>query len=187
MPGTPESNRAMRLRAKIQRAQAVSQADMAWLQTYEATRKNNGNGTPGNPSTGRSAAKSRKVSYTEEESQAAAEGTGDAAAIAAGAMVARAEGERLDSILKIGVSALEKACEAYRSMCESLLAERQADAATHWASLESLRAHFLDRAEAEAELIRQQAEYEAAATKVEGGTEGRQSAPWFMVSCQARP
>jgi hypothetical protein len=114
------------------------------------------------------------VSYTEEETAAAAEGTGDAAAIAAGAMVARAEGERLDSILKIGVNALKEAVEAYKAMCGSLLAERQADAATHRVLLESLRAHFLDRAEAEAELIRQQAEYEAAATKeVEGGTEGQ--------------
>jgi hypothetical protein len=159
----------MRIRARLKMRQRVSPADVAWLQTYDATRGNDGNGTPGNKSHGRSAQKSRRVSYTEEETAAAAEGIGDAASIAAAAIATRAEGERLDSILKIGVNALKEAVDAYKSMAAALLEERQADAITHRSLLESIRTHFLERTEAEAELIRTQAENDAAAAAAENG------------------
>lgn len=165
---TTESNRAGRIRLRLKAKQRVSTADLTWLTEYEKTRGNNGHGNNGNAH-GRSAQKSRRVSYTEEETQAAAEGTGSAADIAAAALATRAEGERLDSILKIGVNALKEAVEAYKSMAAALLEERQADAQTHRALLESLRTHFLERTEAEAELIRVQAENEAAAASAENG------------------
>ncbi len=175
MGSTNDSTRANRLRLRIKAGSRVAPADIAWLTQYEASRKNDGHGSQG--AHGRSAAKSRRVSYTEEETAQAAEGTGDAAAsMAAAAMMTRAEGERLDSILKIGVSALKEAVEAYKSMCESLLAERQADAQTHRALLESLRTHFLERAEAESELVRQQAEHEAARLREQTAEDGLDSA-----------
>jgi uncharacterized protein YciI len=152
MSGTVESNRAGRIRLRLKARQRVAPADLTWLSEYEKTHGKN---------YGRSASGSRKVSYTEEETNAAAEGLGSAADIAAAAMVTRAEGERLDSILTIGIKALTEAVNCYKSMTAALLEERQADAQTHRALLESLRSHFLERAEAEAELIRVEADHAA--------------------------
>lgn len=127
----------------------------------------------GSADTGRSASKSRKVSYTEEETAAQAEGTGSAAEIAAAAAVTREEGRRLDSIIDRGINALVQAVACYEKVTSALLKERQTDAATHRALLDSLRSHFLARAEAEADLVRVRAEAEAGAGGGDNGLEGQ--------------
>jgi hypothetical protein len=149
----------MRLRAKVRVHAPVSPEDAAWLGDYEregADRRGESSGT--------SRAASRKVSYTEEETAAEAYGTGSAAAVAAAAALSREEGRRLDSIIDRGISALQRACDAWEKMTGALLKERQADAQTHRALLESLRSHFLARSEAEGALIKAEAEQAAAAS-----------------------
>lgn len=156
MPTPPASDRAkaMIIRKKVRAKQPVSPEDAIWLADYEANQKQK-------DQYGRSASKSRKVSYTEEETAAAAEGTGSAAEAAALAAVTREEGRRLDSIIDRGINALQRACDAWEKMTAALLKERQADAVTHRALLESLRSHFLARAEAEADLIKAEAAHHA--------------------------
>lgn len=149
----------MRIRAKVRVHAPVSPEDAAWLGDYERA----GTERRGD-SAGASRSASRKVSYTEEEHQAAAVGTGSAAEMAAAAAMSREEGRRLDSIVDRGIGALERACNAWEKMTAALLKERQADAQTHRALLESLRSHFLARAEAEASLIKSEADHQAAAT-----------------------
>jgi hypothetical protein len=147
----------MRIRAKVRVHAPVSPEDAGWLGDYEragAERRGENFGA--------SKSGSRKVSYVEEEHQAAAVGTGSAAEMAAAAGMVREEGRRLDSIVDRGIGALERACNAWEKMTAALLKERQADAVTHRALLESLRSHFLARAEAEGQLIKAEADHVAA-------------------------
>jgi hypothetical protein len=146
----------MRIRAKVRVHAPVTPEDALWLGDYEkAGAQRRGE------SFGASQSASRKVSYTEEEHAAQAIGTGSAAEMAAAAAMSREEGRRLDSIVDRGIGALERACNAWEKMTAALLKERQADAQTHRALLESLRSHFLARAEAEGALIKAEADHVA--------------------------
>lgn len=132
----------------------VSPEEAAWLAAYEAGRDGAGRDV---------GASSRRVVHVEEHQ---AVGTGGAAEVAAAAAMAREEGRRLDHILDRSITMLTRAIEAYERMTASLLKERQSDAETHRALLDSLRTHFLARAEAEAELVR--ADVDRADAGIEG-------------------
>jgi len=134
----------------------VSPEDAAWLADYENRTAANKAGDMG-----ASASRSRKVSYTEEEQEAAAVGYGSAAEMAAGAAMVREEGRRIDNIVDRGINALVRAVETYDKMVAHLLKERQTDAALHRTLLESVRQHYIARTEAEAELIRNEADQAA--------------------------
>lgn len=170
-PPQADRGRANRIRTKMRAALPVEPEDAAWIEAYDedraATPRKNG------PEFGASARKSKRVSYTEETDEAQAVGVGNGAAmVAAQAAFAREDGRRLDSIIDKGINALVQAVKTYESMTQALLAERQADAALHRTLLESVRTHYLERTEAEAELIRADAEAEAAAASVEAAKSG---------------
>jgi len=147
----------MRIRGKIRAKAMVSPAEKDWLDDYEKTNQEN----RGEGSAGRSRQASHKESHTIETHAAESEGTGIAAAAAAGAMV-REEGLMLASLADRGIQSLIEAVKCYKGMCLSLLEERKQDATVQRALVEAVRTHYIARAEAEADLVKQEADHNAA-------------------------
>ena len=176
MPPKDQSRaqRAYRIRKALVDGKKVTPTERLWLAEYEHDH-------PG--STGRSepidvdplpapAAKpaenygrsrsGRKVNLQIEEA-AESEGRGEnpATAAAVAALTAREEGRRLDSLTVNAVKALEAAVSTYKSVCESLQAMLETYQHHHLETLASVRAHYLAKTEAEAEVMdlqRQQTE-----------------------------
>lgn len=157
-----------KLRVKA-RAGTATAEEAAKVAEYEGAREGpRGSAPAAPPSTGSSRAASRKVSYTEEETAAEAAGTGaaaEAAASTAAAFMVREEGKRLDSILTIGIGALQKACDQYAAMVQVLIKRTESFETTNVKLLEAMSDHFVGRAELEAELLTEKAKTEAAAIK----------------------
>jgi hypothetical protein len=109
-PSASERVKASKLRARVRAGFPLSPEEAAELHDYESARA----------ATARGASASRKVQYTEEESAAIGEGSAAAEAAAAGAMV-RAEGQRLDSVLALSITALRTACDQYAGMVQALI------------------------------------------------------------------
>lgn len=157
-PPVPASARvkAAKLRGRARAGLPLSTEEATELHDYEKDR-------------GASRSASRKVSYTEEESAAQAEGTGSAAeAAAAGAMV-REEGRRIDSLLTIGVSALQSAFDRVLKSNEQILDRNAKLEDAQIKMMEAVRTHYVARAQAEGDAILDAAERdaEAAADKKE--------------------
>ena len=144
---TPSNRaRAHRLRLQMRANMGVlDEADATWLAGYEEERAAASDGMP------RGASRGRRVSYTEEEHEAAGEGDSAAAAAAAGAMV-REDGRRLDSMLGVSMTAMQKAFEMSMRMCQMMACRNRELEEAHVSMMEAYRSHFLGRVEAEAEL-----------------------------------
>lgn len=143
--------KAAKLRKALRMGQTLDPDDAAWLADYEHRRDSAAEAV----ASGRSA--SRKVSYTEEEH--AAEGTGSAAAEAAAlASATREEGRRIDSLVQLGMTSLVQACGMYQQMTAALLKRTENFERAQVDMLAAMREHYLARTEAEAELVRAQAE-----------------------------
>lgn len=115
MPSTTERVKASKIRTKIQvDPGSVTTEEAAWFRDYEAAREK--------VAQARGASQSRKVSYTEEESAAVGEGP-EAAAAAASAlpMAVKEEGQRLDSILTIGIAALKESNQVYANLVATMM------------------------------------------------------------------
>lgn len=139
-----ERVRVSRLRSRAKAGLPLAPEEAVDLHEYEKARAE---------STGASRSASRRVSYTEEEQAAEAEGTGlGAEAAAAGAMV-REEGRRLDSILQIGVAALQRSNDVYHQMVTALLKRTENFEDSQVKMLTAMREHFLGRVQAEADLM----------------------------------
>lgn len=139
-------NKAYQIRAKQRAGDPVSPEDLAWLLDYEAAQKST--------STGASA--SRRVSYTEEES--AAVGTGAAAEVAAAGALAREEGRRIDYLLQRGMEAMQTAFNMQAKMCDQLMRDNHDLKEVQMAMLETVRAQYLARTQAEVDLMQSQAD-----------------------------
>jgi hypothetical protein len=136
--------RAHKLRLQMRANMGLDEADSTWLAGYEEQRAATSEGIS------RGASRGRKVSYTEEEHEAAGE-VDAAAAAAAGAMV-REEGRRLDSMIGVSMTAMQKAFDMSMKMCQ-MMSDRNRELETaHVSMMEAYRSHFLGRVEAEAEL-----------------------------------
>lgn len=166
-PGSPENRaRAYRIRRAIKNADVVTPEDMSWLREYEDAQK-----------TARGASRTHKVQYTEESAEA--EGTGDAASIAAAMAapaLAKEEGRRIDSLILAAVQATTMANKATQAAYDMVLKmgaqvlERNGQLEqVHLGMLEAIREGHLARTNAEAELIRQEAEH---AGEDKGGIDG---------------
>ena len=112
LDSTSAKNKAYRLRQKVGSGMPIKPSDAEFLKAYDAE----------NPPRNIGARASRKVSYTEEESQAV--GIGDAARGAVDswglAATTRQEGLRLDHIMQQGIGALVRACELHEKMAAGL-------------------------------------------------------------------
>lgn len=115
MPSTSERVKASKIRASIKAGKEVSTEEAAWFADYEQAREK--------VVQTRGASQSRKVSYTEEETAAVGEGSPEAAAAAASALPAavKEEGQRLDSILTIGIAALKESNAVYGQLVGHLI------------------------------------------------------------------
>lgn len=163
-PTHAERSKANRLRLKQKQFIQLTDDESAWLEAY-AERTPRGTGSA---DVGASQAATRRVTYSEEETQAASVGTGAAAESAsAAAMLATAEGKRIDNLLALSMSIMSRAVDTYERMVRQMLAERAQDSQVQRGLLETVRTQYVARAEAEAELLKAEAEHAAAET--EGG------------------
>jgi len=156
VPGSPaDRTRAYRIRRALRKDEDdVPPDDKEWLRAYEAAQVSKG------------ASRSHRVSYTEESAEAA--GTGEAAAYAAAMAapkLAKEEGRRIDNliaaVIQATVAANKNTQAAYDQILRSnqQLLERNAQLEhVHLGMLEAIRTGHLARTEAEAELIRKEAE-----------------------------
>lgn len=157
----PDYVRASKLRKRINEGDQLSEDDAAWFENYEASKK-----TPGRPF---SASASERITYTEERAAA----TGDHLHPEAYAAMARAEGLRADTLLRIAADALVRCNEQYSNMMAHLLERTTAIETAHVAMLESVREHYIARTEAEAEAIKMQHAIEMANAGEEGSEFGQ--------------
>jgi hypothetical protein len=154
-PPNASRTKASKLRKALKAGATVSEVDQLWLADYDE--KTGASGNAG--SYGRSAS-SKKVKRTEEiEEKTAAEGTGTAAAHAAGmVLMTREEGRQLDSILKIGIEALKSAVDTYAKATEDMRKDRIEDRKATRELMQSVRDAYVGQAQAEADLVEAQAE-----------------------------
>jgi hypothetical protein len=161
-PNQAARNRAYKIRAAIRNGESISDEDAAWLEEYEANQKKP-------PAFGASQSL-RKLSVDLEESQQAV-GTGDAAEAAAAGQLAFQEGRRIDYLSRIGVDALKDACKMYREMA-TIMKERMVELEhVHLEMLESVRAQYLARTQAEINEMQAEAEARQLGEKEGGGDE----------------
>jgi hypothetical protein len=158
-PSVPaHKQKAYRIRRQVENGSPVTSEDAEWFAHYEDAIRRKAEERVVNPDGSMGASKNRKVSYTEEESQAV--GMGEAAAIAASSALAREEGKRLDNLMDRAITAMEKgngfmekACVMFSKMTEHCLAQSKTMMDTHIQILDSLREHHIARTEAESELV----------------------------------
>jgi hypothetical protein len=146
--------RAYRIRKMVENGTPVSTEDAEFFAQYEDAIRRKAEEKLGDFG----ASKNRKVSYTEEETQAV--GMGDAAMVAASAAATREEGKRLDNLMDRAITAMEKgngfmekACVMFSKMTEHCLAQSKTMMDTHIQILDSLREHHIARTQAESELV----------------------------------
>jgi hypothetical protein len=149
--------RAHKLRLQMRANGMLAEADATWLADYEEQRAR-----VQLDQRNRGASRARKVSYTEEEQEAAGEGSAADSAASAAAMgtMVREEGRRYDSLIGVGITALRTAVDVYGKMCAHMMQRNHDLERAHIDMMEAYREHFLGRVEAEAELevVRRQAE-----------------------------
>jgi len=142
----PDYVRASKIRKRVAQGDELTEDETVWLESYEAAKK-----TPGRPTTINASA-SEKITYTEERAAA----TGDHPHPVAYEGMVRAEGLRADTLLRISADSLVRCNEQYHHMMIHLLDRTTRIEDAHVAMLESVREHYIARAEAEAENIRMQ-------------------------------
>lgn len=150
----------------MKRGEKLDPIDQLWLAGYDEEVGKNDARKSKNQGHSRSG---RKINFQLEE---AAEATGEgnaAVAAATAALVAKAEGERLDALTIGAIDALKASAEInrqtalmlredYGAMFESMARRAEILESTHIAMLESVRAEFLARTNAEGALMQQQQE-----------------------------
>lgn len=150
LPTPSERSKAYKMRSKLRAGIVLLPTEQDWLDEYEARQR-----ARGGPDVGASA--SERVIHVEERH--AAVGTGEAAtAAAAASAIAKEEGRRLDALIQqataaltSGMNAMGRASELYASMAENMLADRMQDREEMRTLMQSVRAHYLARIDAEAE------------------------------------
>lgn len=147
--------KAYRLRKALQRRENVADIDRLWLAEYEEKdpkRLASEGGGGASKHHGRSRS-GRQIKFELQEA-AESEGTGNAAAIAAGAALqAKEEGRRLDFLTINSVDALKEACAVYKDICLSLRQRMEILEATHIEMLQTVRGYYIHAMEAEGALI----------------------------------
>lgn len=150
-------NRAYRLKKAIAEGGAVPPEDLTWLTEYEKGKQS------------RSAARSKKVTYSSEETESAA--SGDAAHLAAALaapQLAREEGRRIDSLIREATNATTNAnkmtlaaCEVMMKFATAILDRNGKLEQNNVAMLDTFRKSHIELTHAHSALIHQQAEHEA--------------------------
>jgi hypothetical protein len=140
--------RAHKLRLKMRANGCLDEADSTWLAGYEEARAEVSEGMRAP----RGASRARRVSYTEEEEEAASEGDTSGATYLAAGEIARQEGRRLDSMIGVSITAMARVSEMYEKMMGHLITRNHQLENAHIGMMNAYREHFLGRVEAEAEL-----------------------------------
>jgi hypothetical protein len=155
-----DRSRAYRLRSALKSGQEIEPDDDEWLNEYTA--KANASTQPSR------AAKASKVMHYEEH---AAEATGDGAAtaLAAGSW-AREEGRRIDSLIAVGLGAMQNACNIYHQICVDLMNRTAMSEKAQLDLTLSIREHYLARTQAETDAMI--AQRQAAFDRQEAAREG---------------
>lgn len=143
--------KAARLRGKVRSGVTLSPEEIEWLGAYEAQQRATATSTA---PFGASA--SERIIQIEE--RAASVGSGAAAEAAAMGALAKEEGRRVDNLVRAGIDSMHRACQLYESMARTMLARMQALEDVHLGMLDAVREHYMARTEAEAEVIRSEAD-----------------------------
>ena len=107
--GAAERNRAYRISKAVKEGRSVAPEDLTWLTEYEKAKQS------------RHAAKSRKVTYSSEETESAATGDMAVAAALAAPQLAREEGRRIDSLIREATNATASANKMTLAACEVMM------------------------------------------------------------------
>jgi hypothetical protein len=158
--GNPgQRTKAYRLRAKVKEGDSLSGEEAAWLSDYEAAQRREGP-----TAQARTAAKSRKLTHIEEESESASEAIappGSVAFVAASAAVAREEGRRLDFLASAGLSAFQAAFDRVLKMNQQLLDRNQSLEEAHVQLINAVTKGHMDLTAAQIETMQIEAEADA--------------------------
>jgi hypothetical protein len=159
--------KAYRLRKAIDGGKNVPDVDRLWLAEYDENGARRQRTKPGAAAAAAAAAASkhhgrsrsgREIKFELKEA-AEAEGTGNAAATAAGlALHAKEEGRRLDSLTINAVDALKEACAVYKDICLTLRERTEILESTHIEMLQSVRGYYIHAMQAEGALMNKETE-----------------------------
>lgn len=188
--------RAYRISKQIKEGHAASQEDLVWLTEYEKAKQS------------RHASRSKKVTFSSEETESAATGDLSVAAALAAPQLAREEGRRIDSLIKEATNATSAANKTTIAACElvlkfaGLILDRNGKLEqNNIAMLDTFRKSHVELTHAHAALVQQQAEQEAdeitrqaeeaAAAAAEGDKDGintlvEQFMPYILEGIAAR-
>ena len=145
--------RAHRVRERERNGKEVSDDDAAYKDDYEATASPSA-AAAAFAAAGRSASASKVTEFRQEERAAAAEGSHlhpDAYA-----SIARSEGLRADTLLRVASSALIQVNQQAFALVELCYKRLEAVETAHVGMMHAVRDHYLARTEAEAQQIRLQ-------------------------------
>ena len=148
--------KAAKLRIKLKAGVELRPSEAEWLANYEkqvlAARESMG------------ARRSHEVTFSERSDEAVGIGESVVAMQAAAAM-SRAEGERTDSLARIGIDALKEAANVSVKMMEVMTRRQESSEKALVSLMASWRAEFLRATHGEAEAIIRDAEAEAGEEK----------------------
>jgi len=157
--GQTDRNKAYRINKAIRDGASVPPEDLAWLSEYERAKQTRG-----------AASRSKKVTFSSEETEAAVTGDPEYAAILAAPQLAREEGRRIYSLIREATNATSAmgktataAFELLLKFATAVLERNGALEKNNIGMLDTFRKSHVEMTHAHAALVQQQAEHEAEA------------------------
>lgn len=153
-----DASKAYRLRKAKERGQVLKPIDALWLSDYDATHGPKPDVTNGRPTVNGTkhfgaSREGRKIKFElQEQKEAAATGSSEAAMMAAAALQERAAGERLDALTVNAMNVYAKSVDSWErlgNMCRRMLRQYQKD---HLETLRTVRHHYLENTSLKAQL-----------------------------------
>ena len=143
-----DAAKAYRLRKAIERGQVLKPTDRLWLDEYEHDHPKSAKDY------GRSRSARKVRLEIDEAAEAEGEGENPATVAAAAAMQTREEGRRLDQLTVHALAVYEKCVEGYERQNRSMRLMLRAIQRPYIDMMESVREHYLARAQTEGQLQR---------------------------------
>lgn len=153
-----EAAKAYRLRKAKARGQVLKPIDQLWLSDYEENHPPNGAETNGKVKVNGTkhlgaSREGRKIKFElQEQKEAIATGSSEAAMMAAAALQERAAGERLDALTVNAMNVYARSVDSWErlgNMCRRMLRQYQKD---HLETLRTVRHHYLENTGLKAQL-----------------------------------
>lgn len=155
---------------RLAKAGPLDNDDTDWLNEYEASKSPKG----------AHAKKASKIFHMEEHA-AEASGDGDTVAqVMAATGYAREDGRRLDSIIGIALSAMQRACDINNRMMEQMMRRSEQSESTVNDLLVSIRTHYLNSAQMETRALLAERQAQLDRINLESGGDEEDNGPLKM-------